>query len=131
MTEREDEYTVPFSMRLTRAQRRRLDADAGGKTVGDYVRSCLFDNPTPLKRTFRRPVQDEQALSQVLGALGRGRLSSNLNQLAKAVHSGSLPVTVRTEKAILEACAEVADMRAQLVKALGLSPENTGAEVKK
>lgn len=115
----DDEYTVPFSMRLTRAQRRRLDMDAGAMTAGQYVRHCLFENPTPQKRTFRRPVQDEQALSQLLGALGRGRLSSNLNQIAKAVHSGSLPVSPETEQAILAACAEVADMRAMVVKALG------------
>lgn len=115
----EDEYTVPFSMRLTRAQRRRLDMDAGAMTAGQYVRHCLFENPTPQKRIFRRPVQDEQALSQLLGALGRSRLSSNLNQIAKAVHSGSLPVSPETEQAILAACAEVADMRAMVVKALG------------
>ena len=115
----DDEYTVPFSMRLTRAQRRRLDMDAGAMTAGQYVRHCLFENPTPQKRTFRRPVPDEQALSQLLGALGRGRLSSNLNQIAKAVHSGSLPVSPETEQAILAACAEVADMRAMVVKALG------------
>lgn len=115
----EDEYTVPFSMRLTRAQRRRLDMDAGAMTAGQYVRHCLFENPTPQKRTFRRPVQDEQALSQLLGAMGRSRLSSNLNQIAKAVHSGSLPVSPETEQAILAACAEVADMRAMVVKALG------------
>lgn len=115
----EDEYTVPFSMRLTRAQRRRLDTDAGTMTAGQYVRHCLFENPTAQKRTFRRPVQDEQALSQLLGALGRSRLSSNLNQIAKAVHSGSLPVSPETEQAILAACAEVADMRAMVVKALG------------
>lgn len=123
MTEDLDEYTVPFSMRLTRAQRRKLDADSAPLTAGEYVRSRLFDNPTPLKRTSRRPVQDEQALVRVLGALGRSRLSSNLNQLAKAVHSGSLPVTPETEQAILEACSAVQNMSAELVKALGLPPE--------
>jgi len=124
MTEETDDYTTPFSMRLTRAQRRKLGEDAGPQTVGEYVRSRLFDNPTPLKRTFRRPVQDEQALVQVLGALGRSRLSSNLNQMAKAVHSGSLPVTPETEQAIVAACAAVQKMSADLVKALGLPEED-------
>jgi hypothetical protein len=116
----EDDYTVPFSMRLTRAQRRKLGADAGSQTVGEYVRSRLFENPTPQKRTFRRPVQDEQALTQVLGALGRSRLSSNLNQLAKAAHSGSLPITPETEKAILAACAAINVMSNNLIQALGI-----------
>jgi hypothetical protein len=120
MTEETDDYTTPFSMRLTRAQRRKLGEDAAPLPVAEYVRSRLFESPTPLKRTFRRPVQDEQALTKVLGALGRSRLGSNLNQLAKAVHSGSLPVTPEIEKAILEACAAVKDMRHELVNALGL-----------
>lgn len=124
MTDQTDnDYTVPFSMRLTKAQRRKLDEDAGSQTAGDYVRSRLFENPTPLKRTFRRPVQDEQALSQLLGALGASRLSSNLNQLAKAAHSGSLLITPETEKAILEACSAVKGMSEQLIQALGLPPE--------
>lgn len=118
-----NDYTTPFSMRLTKAQRRKLGEDAAPMPVAEYVRSRLFENPAPLKRTFRRPVQDEQALTRVLGALGRSRLGSNLNQLAKAVHSGSLPVTPETEMAILEACAAVKDMRQELVNALGLSPE--------
>ena len=124
MTEETDDYTTPFSMRLTRAQRRKLGEDAAPLPVGEYVRSRLFDNPTPLKRTSRRPVQDEKALVQVLGALGRSRLSSNLNQLARAVHSGSLPVTPETEQAIINACAQINAMSAELVKALGLPEED-------
>ena len=128
MTEEPDEYTTPFSMRLTRAQRRKLGEDAAPMPVAEYVRSRLFENPAPLKRTFRRPVQDEKALMQVLGALGRSRLSSNLNQLAKAVHSGSLPVTPETEKAIMEACAAVKDIRHDLVNALGLPPDDRSGQ---
>ena len=124
MTEETDDYTTPFSMRLTRAQRRKLGEDAAPMPVGEYVRARLFDNPTPLKRPSRRPVQDEKALVQVLGALGRSRLSSNLNQLARAVHSGSLPVTPETEQAILNACAQINAMSAELVKALGLPEED-------
>lgn len=122
--ETDDAYTVPFSLRLTREQRRRLDAEAGSQTLGEYVRSCLFENPTPQKRTFRRPVQDEQALSSVLGALGQSRLSSNLNQIAKAVHNGSLPVSKETEQAIIDACLSVKSMSNNLTQALGLSTES-------
>ena len=113
-------YAPTFSLRLTLEERARLDADAGPLPVGAYVRSCLFDNPTARKRIFRRPVQDEQALAEVLAALGRSRLSSNLNQLAKAVHSGSLPVSPETEQALMEACATVKAMSGQLVQALGI-----------
>lgn len=115
----ENEYSVFFSLRITPVQRRRLRSDAGSMTVGQYVRHCLFENPTPQKRVFRRPVQDEKALTQLLGALGKGRLSNNLNQLAKAAHSGSLPLSPETEKALQAACTEVSEIRALVVKALG------------
>lgn len=123
MTDEKNKYPPPFSLRLTVEERLKLDAAAGPLPVGEYIRSQLFETPTPRQRTFRRPVQDEQALVQVLGALGRSRLSSNLNQLAKAVHTGSLPVTPETEQAILAACSQVNAMSSQLVQALGL-PED-------
>ena len=124
MTEEKGKYAPPFSLRLSIEERLKLDADAGSLSIGEYIRSCLFENPTTRKVRFRRPVQDEQALVQVLGALGRSRLSNNLNQLAKAVHSGSLPVTPETEQAILAACAAVQNMSGELVKALGLPPDD-------
>lgn len=123
MTKDRPKYAPPFSIRLTLEERGKLDADAGPMSIGEYVRNQLFASPTPRKKTFRRPVEDEQALSQVLAALGRSRLSSNLNQIAKAVHSGSLVVTPETEQAILKACSSVQLMSAELVKALGL-PED-------
>ena len=57
-----------------------------------------------------------------MGALGGSRLSSNLNQLAKAVNTGSLPVTPETEDDLKQACREVAEMRAELLRALGKVP---------
>ena len=47
-------------------------------------------------------------------------LGANLNQLAKAVNSGSLPVTPATETAIHEAAQDVMEMRRMLIDALGL-----------
>lgn len=119
MTE-EKEYFAPFSLRLSPEERLRLDADAGALPWGDYIRSQLFENPTPRKRTFRRPVQDEQALGQLLAELGRSRLSANLNQLAKAAHSGALPVTPEVHQAILDASRDIRAMSDLLVQALGL-----------
>mgnify|MGYP001317263967 CR=1 FL=1 len=118
----EKELFAPYSMRFSKAERLRLDADAGPLPLAAYIRSRLFDTPTP-RRAYRRPVRDEQALGEVLAALGNSRLSSNLNQLAKAVHSGSLAVTPETEAAILAACATVQQMGGQLVQALGM-PED-------
>ncbi|MEJ2681299.1 MAG: plasmid mobilization relaxosome protein MobC [Gammaproteobacteria bacterium] len=40
----------------------------------------------------KRPIKDIKALSQVLAELGQSRIANNLNQLAKASNTGSLPV---------------------------------------
>jgi len=56
------------------------------------------------------------------GALGGSRLSSNPDQLGKAVIPDSLPVAPETEERLREACREIADTRGDLLKALG-APE--------
>jgi len=97
-------YPSPFSIRFTFEERPRLDAERGRKALSAHIRECLFgDDTAPRKRPGNSPVGDEEALGRVLGALGDSRLSSNLNQLAKAVNTGSLPVTPETEADLVEA----------------------------
>jgi hypothetical protein len=116
-------YPRPFSLRLSHEERARLVAEAGRKPLGSYIRERLLgENAAPRKRRGNSPVKDHEALGRVLGALGRSRLSSNLNQLAKAVHTGSLPVTPETEADLKQACREISAMRADLLRALGKSP---------
>ena len=116
-------YPAPFSLRLTHEERARLLADAGHKPMGAYIRERLFgDDAAPRKRRGNSPIKDDEALGRVAGRSGRSRLSSNLNQLAKAVNTGSLPVTPETEADLQEACREVKAMRADLLRALGKSP---------
>lgn len=117
-------YPPPFSLRLSFEERARLERAAAGLPIGAYIRARLFDGEIEPRRTRgKRPVKDQEALGRVLGELGRSRLANNLNQLAHAANSGSLPVTPETEDALREACAEVRRIRADLVKALGLSVE--------
>jgi hypothetical protein len=110
----------PFSLRLTAEEKAALKREAGSMPLGAYIRSKLLGEASRPRRSRRSPVQDEKALAQVLGELGRAKLSNNLNQLAKAVNIGSLPVTPETEKAIQDACLDVQWMRARLIEALGL-----------
>lgn len=116
-------YPPPFSLRLTYEERARLEQDAAGKPLGAYIREQLLgDDVSPRKKIGNRPVQDQEALGRVLGALGGSRLSSNLNQLAKAVNTGSLPVTPETEADLREACREVVKIRRDLIRALDIVP---------
>jgi len=113
-------YPPPFSLRLTYEERARLDAERGDKSLAAYIRERLFgDYAAPRKRRGNSPVQDKEVLGRMAGALGQSRLSQNLNQLAKAANSGSLPVTPETEAELKEACREISEMRAELMAALG------------
>jgi hypothetical protein len=91
-------------------------------SLGAYIRGRLFgEDANPRKTRGRQPVKDHQALGRVLASLGASRLSQNLNQLARAVNTGSLPVTPETERDLKEACLAVAAVRAELMRALGAS----------
>ncbi|MCW2248052.1 hypothetical protein M2352_003686 [Azospirillum fermentarium] len=115
---------APFSLRLTFEERAALAVAAGAEPLGCYIRRrILGDDVTYSRRHRRAPVQDHEALGRVLGALGQSKLASNLNQLAKAVNTGTLEVTPDSEQAIRDACADVQRMRAELLRALGLPAE--------
>ena len=115
----------PFSLRLTPEERARLEQEATGMSLGAYIRSRLFDSSVPKRRTRNKfPVKDHEELAKVLGELGRSRLANNLNQLAKAVNSGTLEVTPETERSIQNACSDIRWMRHVLMAAMGLQVEN-------
>ncbi|OKL42923.1 hypothetical protein [Pseudovibrio exalbescens] len=114
---------VPFSLRLTFEERAKLEKQAAGMPLGAYIRKQVFGkDATPRKTRGKHPVKDHVALGRVLGALGQSRLSSNVNQLARAVNTGSLPVTPDTEQSIIEACEAIEEIRTELLKALGTEP---------
>lgn len=125
MTRSIKKQTPSFSLRLTPEERAQLEKDAAGMSLGAYIRSRLFGENLPTRRTRNKhPVKDHQELAKVLGELGSSRLANNLNQLAKAANSGSLEVSPDTEKSLLNACGEIRWMRHVLLSALGLIPEN-------
>lgn len=114
----------PFSLRLTFEERAQLEREAGDMPLGTYIRSRLFNTATAPRKRERRPVKDYQVLAKVLGELGRSRLANNLNQLAKAANSGSLPVTPDTERELRVTCEAVQAIRYDLIAALGLHAED-------
>jgi hypothetical protein len=124
MAEEDKHFSVPFSLRLSFEERAQIERDAAGLPLGRYIRDKVLDGRAqPRRRRGRNPIKDHAALGRVLGALGASRISNNLNQLARAVNSGSLPVTPETEAALKDACRDVKQIRAGLLRALGLSPD--------
>ncbi len=111
----------PFSLRFTFEEKARLLEEAGDMSLASYVKSRLFDNSRPApKRRSKKPVKDHAALAQVLALLGKSHIANNINQLAKAANTGSLPVNIDTERALNEAANDVARMRKMLIEALDL-----------
>lgn len=116
-------YPPPCSLRLTFEERARLERDAAGMSLGSYIRSRLFGDDVPPRRTRGKfPVKDQAALAKVMAVLGASRLSQNLNQLARAVNIGALPITPETDAELRDACRAVVDMRDELLRALGKMP---------
>ncbi|WP_170401470.1 plasmid mobilization relaxosome protein MobC [Ruegeria arenilitoris] len=111
---------APFSLRLTFEERARLEEAANGVPLGAYIKAVLFSQDLQkVRRRGQNPVGDQEALGRVLAALGGSRLSNNLNQLARAVNTGTLPVHPEIEDELREACADIATMREELLRALG------------
>lgn len=113
----------PFSLRLSDRERAHLKTCAGDLPLGTYIRSRLLGDETDKPRHSRRPRTDEQAAARLLAELGRSRLASNLNQLARAANIGSLHVDPDAARELHEACRAIRDMRAALMTALGVNPE--------
>lgn len=117
-------YTPPFSLRLTVEERKRLDEMAGNQPLGSYIRDRLFGEKAEKRRKVKKPKPDTAMLAMVLSELGQSRLASNINQLAKAANMGTLDITPEIEQEIEQACREIQAMRALLIAALGVVPEN-------
>lgn len=80
----------PLSIRLTVEVRVALENATAGMPLGAFVRERLFEEDlTPRRTRGKNPVKDHQELGRAQALLGATRPSSNLNQLAKAVNTGS------------------------------------------
>ena len=115
-----DLYPAPFSMRLSTAERDALDALADGRPWGTYIKDAIFNREVRPRTRGQKPVKDHQALAKLLGLLGQSRISQNINQLAKAANTGSLPINADVHRALLESCQAIHSMRDLLMTALGL-----------
>lgn len=121
MTAMKPPRPVPLSVRLSPENRARLERDAAGMSLGSYIHWRLFDPDTPPPRQRgKAPVKDHVALSKALAALGQSRIASNLNQIARAIHTGVIVVTPEVEAELIEAIRHVRAIRKDLVEALGL-----------
>ena len=124
----ERKYPAPFSIRFTGDERKSLELAASGRPLAAYIRWLIFkeDMPEmPRKRTRGESATiDHEQIAKLLGALGKSRIASNINQLAKAANSGSLPVTGEIINALNESVAAIKWMKETLIRSLSVKPQS-------
>jgi hypothetical protein len=111
----------PLSIYFNWAQIDKLDELRQGQKRGTFIKEVIFNSG---KRLVRRYAETDRILiAKVLAALGKSRISSNINQLAKAANSGSLPVNEEVEKALLKACMTIEWIKVTLIESMGIKPQ--------
>ena len=119
MARRNEKYGIPFSMRLSVEERARLDALAGDMPMGAYVRSRLFDTPSPRHRKMRRFDVDQRKLKKLLRELGRQHISSSLHRIMTAIDDEDLEMDDALEAQLRCLCSDLRQLRRSIRKALG------------
>ena len=126
----EKKYPPPFSLRLNKEERAELTKLAEGRPLGQFIKDAIFAKGLRPVSSRKVPHHDRKQLAKLLGALGKSRIASNINQLAKAANSGSLPVNNEVLETLNESVTAIQWMRDTLIKAMGLKPQSqTESEV--
>ena len=119
MADRNDKYGIPFSMRLSVEERARLDSLAGDMTAAAYVRSRLFDTPSPRSRKIRRFDVNQSLLKKLVRQLGRQHISSSLHRIMNAIDEGDLELDDELDVELRALCSDLRQLRRTIRKALG------------
>jgi len=111
----------PISIYFNWGQLDELDEMRQGQKRGTFIKEALFSAGKRLTKRYAET--DRVLIAKVLAALGKSRISSNINQLAKAANSGSLPVNDEVQKALLDACVTIEWMKITMIEAMGVKPQ--------
>lgn len=119
MTKPSQKRPAPVSIRFSESERALLAQRAGGKPLSTYIKSVLFEDGTATRKSATPAKFDREVLARLLAWLGQTQLAAHLAVLANAAESGSLDMNEPVTKAVLRACADIEEMRAALMQALG------------
>ena len=115
-------YPAPFSIRLNQKERDELQKLAAGLPIGRFIKDAILNKGMRPVKSRKPAIVDQKLFAQLLGAIGKSRIASNINQLAKAANSGSLPMNKEVIDGLNDAVEAIKWMRDTLIKALGLKP---------
>lgn len=113
----------PVSIRFSEVERELLRKHAGNERLSTYVRQYVIKAHGGKVKRKKVASADYQDIARVLSALGRLELAGMLRDILLACKVGRLHLKPETDAALQQACADIAEMRRMLVKALGLRNE--------
>lgn len=112
---------VSVSVRFNQTELDRLKAEAGAKSLNGYIRERLFGSSVKARRVpTRTSSADPAILSRLLRDLGNWDLTWALKELDVSVKDGVLRLDPETCTFLRQACADIAIMRHDLTRTLGL-----------
>ena len=113
-----------LSIRVSDEERATLERKAGKRSLGAYVReTVLGGNQAPRRKGAAKPPVDYAMLGQVLGKLGQSEQVSVLFLLLAAVEGERVMMAEEDRAALQAARADVREVRALVMGALGLRGE--------
>lgn len=110
----------PVSIRFSEQELERLKAEAGARSLNGHIRHRLFGSVAKTRRAPSSARPDSALLSRLLRNLGDWDFTWALKELELGVDDGIILLDVETCKALRGACADIATMRSELTRALGL-----------
>lgn len=116
---------APLSIRMTDAERVRLEEKAAGMALSAYIKAVVLeDGDAPRKRRGSQPIKDYQKIAIALDLLGRMNAFSTFDGLLQASDNERLYLSPQIEAEIRKACADIRLIRCHLITALGVKAED-------
>ena len=113
-----------LSIRVSDEEREILQRKAGKRSIGAYVREkALGDEQALRRKVAAKPSIDSVLLGQALGKLGQSEQVSVLFLLLAAAEHERVAMAEEEHAALHAACADVREVRAMVMGALGLRGE--------
>lgn len=106
---------APVSVRFSAEERASLEKAAAGIPLSRYIRKRVLS-----KRAVSKDGCDPVLLGQILGALKASDMLNGLHELEWAERNGKLSLDDHSAHALRSACLSVTQMRADLLRSLGL-----------